>query len=526
MKIGTKLALGFSFIVVAMLGTVLFCLHTNNKVNKEFEAMTDDVVPAAVDIIKMERTCYKIAHNLMDYITTGDENEEKEIEAGLEALDMAVAEQLKRKKLVCPGEQEFARQVIADKNRFSSVCTEIINMKKQGFSTSELLERENARFHPVMGTLLIKLRKCNAEHTLQLIKAQGIVYQTHTIGELVAIGVSFTIIFLSAMIALATTRSIVRPLHALHKGTEIIGGGDLDYKVATKAKDEIGQLSRAFDEMTQNLKNSLHSICNLDAHNQQLESEIAKRKKTEEALATSNSELKDFVYVASHDLREPLRKISAFGQLLQKSLGGKLTNDERENLEFMIDGSDRMTMMIDGLLKYSRANTKDIVIETVDLNDVVEHIKELELGMLLEETGTVIEVPQPLPKVYADPVQIEQLLQNLIANAIKYRKEDIKPVITIKAKEDQDKKVRIEVQDNGIGIAPEYRDEIFRMFKRLHAREKYDGCGIGLSICKKIVDRHAGEIGVESEPGKGSTFWFTIPRAKDAAPADKAVTVS
>jgi light-regulated signal transduction histidine kinase (bacteriophytochrome) len=160
------------------------------------------------------------------------------------------------------------------------------------------------------------------------------------------------------------------------------------------------------------------------------------------------------------------------------------------------------------------------------LNNVVEHLKELELGMLLEETGAVIEVPQPLPKVYADPVQIEQLLQNLIANGIKYRKEDTNPVITIKAKEDPDKKVRIEVQDNGIGIAPEYCDEIFKMFKRLHAREKYDGCGIGLSVCKKIVDRHAGEIGVESEPGKGSTFWFTIPRAKDAAPADKTVTVS
>lgn len=526
MKIGTKLALGFSFIVIAMLGTVLFCLHTNNKVNKEFEVMTDDVVPAVVGIIRMKRTCHKIAHNLMDYILTGDEKKEKEVRSGLKALDLAVAEQLKHKKIICPKEQEFARQVIADKNRFNSVCTEIINMKKQGFSASELLERENTSFHPAMDTLLVKLRKCTAQHMLQLIEVQGTVYQTHTMGELVAIGVSFTVIFLSAMLALVTTRSIVRPLHALHKGTEIIGGGDLDYKVATKAKDEIGQLSRAFDEMTKKWKNSINSICCLNASNQQLEDEIAKRKRTEEALATSNSELKDFVYVASHDLREPLRKISSFGQLLRKSLEGKLTDDERENLEFMIDGSDRMTMMIDGLLKYSRVNTKDIIIETVDLNNVVEHLKELELGMLLEETGAAIEVPQLLPKVYADPVQIEQLLQNLIANGIKYRKEDTKPVITIKAKENPDKKVRIEVQDNGIGIAPEYRDEIFKMFKRLHARKKYDGCGIGLSVCKKIVDRHAGDIGVETEQGKGSTFWFTIPRAKDAAPADKAATVS
>jgi signal transduction histidine kinase len=171
-------------------------------------------------------------------------------------------------------------------------------------------------------------------------------------------------------------------------------------------------------------------------------------------------------------------------------------------------------------------NTKDILFEMVDLNEVIERLKELELGMLLEETGSVIEVPQPLPKVHADPVQMEQLLQNLIANGIKYRKEGVKPRITIKAKEVPDNKVRIEVQDNGIGIAPEYHDEIFKMFKRLHSRREYDGCGIGLSVCKKIVERHGGRIGVESEPDVGSTFWFTISLAKDASPAGEVVAVS
>jgi light-regulated signal transduction histidine kinase (bacteriophytochrome) len=260
--------------------------------------------------------------------------------------------------------------------------------------------------------------------------------------------------------------------------------------------------------------------------NQQLESEVAERKRIQKALEISNSDLTDFVYIASHDLREPLRKISSFGQLLQKSLQGKLSNDEQENLNFMIDGSDRMTMMIDGLLTYSRANTKDILLEIVDLNEVIERLKELELGMLLEETGSIIEVPQPLPKVHADPVQMEQLLQNLIANGIKYRKEGVKPRITIKAKEVPDNKVRIEVQDNGIGIAPEYYNEIFKMFKRLHSRREYDGCGIGLSVCKKIVERHGGQIGIESKLDAGSTFWFTILLAKDAMPINEAVSVS
>ena len=540
MKIGTKLALGFSFIVIAMLVTVLFCLHVNNKVKKEFEVMADDVVPAAVEVIRMKKNCHKIAHNLMDYLATGDEKKEQEVKADLELIDLAVAEQIRRKQLICPKEQESAQQVIADIKRFESVCTEMINLKKKGYSTSVLLEKERDDLHPVMDSLLTKLRQCTAKHLRKLAEVQGVVYQTHITGERIAILVSFTIIFLSTIIALLTTRSIVRPIHALHKGTEIIGEGNLDYKVATDVKDEIGQLSRAFDQMTQNLKNSMHSICNLDASNQQLrnhkqqlklinrqlESEIAERKKAEEALEISNRELKDFVYIASHDLREPLRKISSFGQLLQQSLQDKLSDDERENLEFMIDGSDRMTMMIDGLLKYSRANTREIVFEEVDLNKIIEQLKELELSMLLEETGAVIEIPQPLPKVSADPVQIEQLLQNLIANGIKYRNENVKPVITIKSREDSGNKVRIEVQDNGIGIAPEFSEEIFKMFKRLHSRGKYDGCGIGLSVCRKIVDRHSGKIGVESEPGKGSTFWFTLSRAKDAVPTEEEVTVS
>lgn len=354
---------------------------------------------------------------------------------------------------------------------------------------------------------------------------------------LTAIGV---IVLLSVAICIIISKRITDPILDLCIAAVRVGHGDMDYKVATNVKDEIGQLSRAFDAMTRNLKISTISIDKLDAinqrlydnekqllaANQQLESEIAEREKMQEALELSNRELTDFVYVASHDLREPLRKISSFGQLLQKSLQGKLSEDDQENLKFMIDGSDRMTMMIDGLLTYSRVNTKDIIFETVDLNQVIEQLKKLELGMLLEETGSTIEVPQPLPKVYADPVQMEQLLQNLIANGIKYRNVDVTPRIIIKAKKVSDNEVRVEVQDNGIGIAPEYREDIFKMFKRLHSRKEYDGCGIGLSVCKKIVSRHSGRIGVESEPGKGSTFWFTISPAKDGVPAGEPAAVS
>jgi signal transduction histidine kinase len=540
MKIGIKLALGFSFAVIAMLVTVLFCLNINRKTREAFDALRDDIMPSTIAMTEMKEKCQQIAHDLMDYMIAADEEKKETVKNDLNSLEEIATEHLQCGKHVNLEEQEASTQLRTEIERFTLVCTEIMNLKEQGLSTNELLEKEEDSFHPAINTLLAQLRKCTAAHKRKLAETEGAVSQAYIWGEQVALAVSFSVIFLSAMIALITTRSIVRPLHALHKGTEIIGKGNLDYKVATNVKDEIGQLSRAFDAMTRNLKTTTISIDKLDAINQrlyaneeqllainqQLESEIAERKRTQKALQISNRDLTDFVYVASHDLREPLRKISSFGQLLQKSLQGKLSDDERENLEFMIDGSDRMTMMIDGLLTYSRVNTKSTPFETVDLNEVIERLKELELGMLLEETGSVIEVPQPLPKVHADPVQMEQLLQNLIANGIKYRKEGVKPRITIKAKEVSDNKVRIEVQDNGIGIAPEYHDEIFKMFKRLHSRREYDGCGIGLSVCKKVVERHGGRIGVESEPDVGSTFWFTISLAKDAVAADEAVTVS
>jgi len=227
-------------------------------------------------------------------------------------------------------------------------------------------------------------------------------------------------------------------------------------------------------------------------------------------LKEANEEMKNFVYVASHDLREPLRKITAFGSILEKSLNGKIDTDDAENLKFMIDGATRMNMMIEGVLTYSRVSTKLLPPQVVDLNEIVAQLQQLELSVVLQEKKAIVELPEPLPCVNADPVQIRQLMQNLIANGIKYQPKDRVPKITISSKPASNGMIRIEIADNGIGIKPEYQTSIFAMFKRLHTREEYEGTGIGLSVCKKIVERHGGQIGVESEYGKGSTFWFTV----------------
>lgn len=228
-------------------------------------------------------------------------------------------------------------------------------------------------------------------------------------------------------------------------------------------------------------------------------------------LEQSNKELENFAYIASHDLREPLRKVSSFGQILEQSLEGRLNDDEKENLGFMIDGTRRMQNIIDDLLTYSRVTTEAKPFGMVELNKIMGDLEKYDLFARLLETGGKILIPKELPTVYGEEFQIKQLMQNLVDNALKYRKDGIQPLITIESHFENSNQIRISVKDNGIGIDPKYYEIIFKMFKRLHGRGRYEGTGLGLAICKKIVERHGGQIGVDSIPNEGTIFWFTLP---------------
>jgi light-regulated signal transduction histidine kinase (bacteriophytochrome) len=167
--------------------------------------------------------------------------------------------------------------------------------------------------------------------------------------------------------------------------------------------------------------------------------------------------------------------------------------------------------MINDLLTYSRITTKAKPPQATDLNKVIEDLQKFELAAALDESKGTINIPQTLLVAHGDPSQIHQLLQNLIGNGLKFHKKGIPPVITISSRPEKNTMVRFDVTDNGIGIDEEYYEQIFVMFKRLHSRQAYQGTGIGLAVCKKIIERHGGQIGVKSIPGKGTTFWFTLP---------------
>ena len=226
-----------------------------------------------------------------------------------------------------------------------------------------------------------------------------------------------------------------------------------------------------------------------------------------EALERSNRDLQQFAYVASHDLQEPLRMVSSYVKLLERRYKGRLDADADDFIGFAVDGAARMQRMIQDLLSYSRVGTLGSPPSRTDALEVFRQVVA-NLRVAMEESGARI-THDPLPVVEADPSQLSQLFQNLIANAIKFRRE-IPPVIHISA-EREDRFWVFSVQDNGIGFDTTFVDRIFTIFQRLHTRKDYPGTGMGLAICKKIVERHGGSMRVESEPGLGSTFYFSLP---------------
>lgn len=227
-----------------------------------------------------------------------------------------------------------------------------------------------------------------------------------------------------------------------------------------------------------------------------------------EELKRSNEDLQQFAYVCSHDLQEPLRVISNYSQLLAKRYSNKvLDNNAQEFIDITIDAAKRMQGLISDLLIYSRVESKPKEFETVDCNLVLKNALA-NLKLIIQETGATIDI-KPLPLIKADASQLQQLFQNLISNALKFRS-DKAPIVSITCQSNTKEHV-FAIKDNGIGLDTKYADRIFTMFQRLHAREAYPGSGIGLAICKKITERHGGQIWVESNQNQGSTFYLALP---------------
>jgi signal transduction histidine kinase len=299
------------------------------------------------------------------------------------------------------------------------------------------------------------------------------------------------LVLLNALASYYTSRNISTSLAMLGSGVSLITQGNLDHRIPIRGSDEIADLSLAFNEMSDRLRSS-----------------YAEQKEYASELERSNRELQDFAFITSHDLQEPLRKIQAFASRIRVQYEPVLDEKGSDYLWRMERAAHRMQDLIHDLLKYSRLTTRPEPFKIFNLSDPVKEAI-MDLKVLIEETGGQVEVAD-LPIVEADPIQMRQLFQNLIANALKFHGEKT-PMVKVYSHGCFQGFCEIFVEDNGIGFDEKYIGKIFTPFQRLNKKDQYEGSGMGLAICQKIVERHRGAITASSSPGQGSTFVVRLP---------------
>ena len=322
------------------------------------------------------------------------------------------------------------------------------------------------------------------------------------------------------LLALLMRRAVSRPLAVLAASCRRIARGDFAHSIAVRGSKDIRAIAADVENMRERIVTEL-DISRSDRARLVLQTEALDAQAVE--LRRSNAELEQFAYVASHDLQEPLRKVASFCQLLERRYGDALDERGIEYIGFAVDGAKRMQVLINDLLTFSRVGRLNVTHATVDLDTTLETALG-NLAAAIEESDAQIARPDgPLPQVMGDATLMTMLWQNLIGNAIKFRREDRSPEVAIDCERGTDAHNGhwvFSVADNGIGIAPEFAEKVFVIFQRLHGRDTFTGTGIGLALCKKIVELHGGSIGIDTSNNSGTRFWFTlpIPAASDETP--------
>ena len=324
----------------------------------------------------------------------------------------------------------------------------------------------------------------------------------------------------AAALAVLLDRAVIRPLHRLRAASELVAEGDYTHHIRPAGPADLRAVSAAVEGMRSELVTALESSRDAQA--------VAARQAADldaqaAELRRSNGELEQFAYVASHDLQEPLRKVASFCQLLEKRYSDKLDERGLKYIEFAVDGAKRMQVLINDLLTFSRVGRATDVRVPVPLDQPLDAAVTA-LSAAAEETGAVIERPGPLPEVMGDPTLLGMLWQNLIGNAIKFRAPDRAPVIRVTAAAQPGGDWQIGVADNGIGVPAEFAEKIFVIFQRLHGRDAYPGTGIGLALCKRIVEQHGGQMSLDTTYEGGTRIYFTLPAPAAASRPARPVT--
>jgi signal transduction histidine kinase len=371
-----------------------------------------------------------------------------------------------------------------------------------GVVNTELAQRGKAQFDAIRALFDTQNADFTAERTQVLDQLENVRdWRDRVLAAII------TAFFLMALLlALVMRRAVVQPLAALAASCRRITNGQLDERIVPQGPRDIRAIASDVEDMRQHIVEELES------------SREARQTLDEQTveLRRSNAELEQFAYVASHDLQEPLRKVASFCQLLEKRYGDKLDERGTEYIRFAVDGAKRMQVLINDLLTFSRVGRLNATHSEVQLDAALDAALS-NLTTAIDDAGAQIVRPSdPLPEITGDPTLLAMLWQNLIGNAVKFRRPDAVPVIAIECQagtEEREGYWLITVSDNGIGIPEEFAEKVFVIFQRLHGRDVYTGTGIGLALCKKIVEYHGGTIWIDNSYTEGTRFRMTLPVA-------------
>lgn len=500
-------------LALAALGTVTLAaaglgVTVQLRTTRATDHLVDDIAPARTEAYQLESALLDQETGVRGYLLTGDQNLLEPYERGLPAqkrsrarltrlLDGSAASRADLAALdvtVKAWHGDFAYPAVATGPDYGSAVS--VTRGKKEFD----------RIRVRLNTLHQDLRQEQTD-------ARAVVAHSRTRRDEAFLAVLVIFLLTGAAISVLLQFAVLRPLSALRGAARRVTDGDLEHHIRGSGPSDLRAVSHAVEDMRLRVVSELST-------SRRNEAELARQAAELDAQAVelrrSNAELEQFAYVASHDLQEPLRKVASFCQLLEKRYADKLDDRGLQYIAFAVDGAKRMQTLINDLLTFSRVGRVQEHHGPVDLDATVNRALR-NLAAAAEESGARVERPAGLPRVAGDPTRFAMVWQNLIGNGIKFRHEDRAPRIGIAVGPDPeaDGFWRFTVTDNGIGIPAEFAEKVFVVFQRLHSRDSYEGTGIGLALCRKIIEHSGGRIWVDPEHTDGTRLAFTLPVLPD-----------
>ncbi|BDT99430.1 sensor histidine kinase [Nocardia sputorum] len=497
-----------AMVLVVIIGTVAGA-QVIAQTNRVTDRLLDKTLPAAAEAYRLQNALVDQETGLRGYGITGDRQFLQPYQDGARDEAQSVA-RLRELLADRPSLLHELDAIESSARRWRTEYAEPLVAALASGSTSGTEPTSPARGKPLFDELRARFDVQNTSLAAAIADDEDELAHTRAVRDAVLAGMVIAFLLTGVLLTVLIRRLIARPLGSLTDASLRVASGEFDHHIDAHGPADLVTVANAVESMRRRIVAEL-------ASSRAKEAVLAEQKTDLDLQAVelrrSNAELEQFAYVASHDLQEPLRKVASFCQLLEKRYGDKLDERGKQYIDFAVDGAKRMQGLINDLLTFSRVGRITDRTESIGLGQTLDKAMT-NLSTAIDDTTTRIRRPEELPEIVGDPTLLTMLWQNLIGNAIKFHAPDRAPEIEITCEPaEEDDAWLLSVSDNGIGIAPEFAEKVFVIFQRLHNREEYSGTGIGLAVCKKIVEYHGGRIWIDTDYTAGTRFCFTLRAA-------------